>query len=237
MLKRTAENAVWLSRYRVRIELLSRLIILHYENLLDRPRPSGDPESLSEGIECWLPCLLAAGIEEPEALTPATGGGLHVLIGADEVNSNALLSLIQQLHTNLRCCRDFLPQEIFDTLSQLCLQASQSLSMGGDAHLLIAILRELELQIMTINGQIEQRMAHNHVYLFLKAGELIERADLATRVLEMTEDAAFRDAPVLSLVADSDNRGKNNSGSGTTRDNTTQKSTRSALSRQSIRSL
>ena len=232
MLKRTAENAVWLNRYRVRAEILARLITLHYDNLLDRPRQTADNDKLAESIGCWMPCLLVAGIEEPEKLTTTNGGGLQILI-AGEDNSNSLLNLIQQLHINLRCCRDFLPQEIFDTLSQLCLHASQVLSLSSNANSVIAILRDIVLQMMTINGQMEQRMAHNHIYRFLKAGELIERADLATRVLEMTEDSAFRESPVLQLVSDQSSKNEKQSGT----DNNKRKSTRSALSRQTIRNL
>ncbi len=232
MLKRTAENAVWLNRYRVRTELLARLITLHYENLLDGRSLSTDSERLTESSEYWLPCLLVAGVEEPGELPSAGDGGLTTLIsGAD--NSNSLLNLIQHLHVNLRCCRDFLPQEIFDTLSHLCLHANQVLSLSSNAKSVVAILRDIELQMMTINGQIEQRMAHNHVYRFLKAGELIERADLATRVLVMTQDSAFREAPVLELVSDKNKKTENN----TARTNSSRKSTRSALSRQSIRNL
>lgn len=237
MLKRTAENAVWLSRYRVRTELLARLITLHYENLLDRPRQSGDISGLGESIECWVPCLLVAGIEEPETLTTATGGGLHVLLAGEEVNTNSLLGLIKQMHTNLRCCRDFLPQEIYDTLSQVCLQANQALALSTNSGSIISSLRDIELQMMTISGQIEQRLAHNHIYLFLKAGEMIERADFATRILDMTEDSAFRDAPMLSLVSDADNSESNKAEVKSARNKPKQKATRSALSRQSIRQL
>ena len=242
MLKRTAENAVWLSRYRVRTELLARLITLHYENLLDRPRQSGELASLGESIECWVPCLLVAGVEEPEALTPATGGGLHVLLAGEEVNTNSLLGLTRQMHTNLRCCRDFLPQEIYDTFSQVCLQASQVLALSSNAGSIITSLRDIELQMMAISGQIEQRMAHNHTYLFLKAGELIERADFSTRILDMTEDSAFRNAPVLSLVSDADesdskNKDQKSELNKSKQTKSKQKSTRSALNRQSIRQL
>lgn len=237
MLKRTAENAVWLSRYRVRTELLARLITLHYENLLDRPRQSGDLSSLGESIECWVPCLLVAGVEEPETLTLATGGGLHVLLAGEEINTNSLLGLVKQIHSNLRCCRDFLPQEIYDTFSQICLQANQVLALGSNSGSIISSLRDIELQMMTISGQIEQRMTHNHIYLFLKAGELIERADFSTRILDMTEDSAFRDAPVLSLVSDADETPSSKNEPKSERNKLKQKPTRSALSRQSLRQL
>lgn len=237
MLKRTAENAVWLNRYRVRAELLARIITLHYDNLLDRPRQQADSDKLADSIECWLPCLLVAGIEEVTELDASSVSGLHILISGEN-NGNSLLNLIQQLHINLRCCRDFLPGEIFDTLSQLCLHASQVLSLSSNANSVIAILRDIELQMMTINGQIEQRMTHNHIYRFLKAGELIERADLATRILEMTEDSAFREAPVLQLVADQKTNGEKLTASPKEdKSKAKRKSTRSALSRQSIRSL
>jgi len=204
------------------------------------PKRSRQGQNLASDIDSWMPCFLIAGIDNPEDFEDSPHAGIELLIAAPE-HGNSLLTLIQQMHTNLRCCRDFLPQDLYESMSHLCMQSAQSLSLGTSLPSIIAILRDIELQMMTISGQIEMRMAHNHVYLFLKAGELIERADMSTRIIEMTEDSLFREAPVLSIVSnetgDTESDGKTGETAGKTKQSHKPTQARSALSRSSVRAL
>ncbi len=240
MLKRTAENALWFNRYRTRAEVLSRLITLHYENLLDRPAQSAESRAISTHAESWAPCLFIASPDlhiEQEALE--TYNAPRMLLASQD-NDNSVAELLKLVHLNLRCCHDYLGEELIEASYHLCLRGAQSLTTDSSLNASMGVLRELANEMMMINALIEHRMEHSHVYLFLKAGELIERCDQAIRLVQMAEDERFRDSPVLQLIAGNDgdsasaagDRMESNKGADTIR-----QKVRSAVGRERVRYL
>ena len=144
MLKRTAENALWMNRYRVRAEVQSRLLAQHFTNLLDRPRRSVNPDNLGEHIESWEPCLIVAGIETDERTSRDSNqpNALRMLV-SDRQGERSIAALLRQVHINLRCCRDFLDQTLFENLNHMCMHGGQVLSINLNSAALIALLHEL----------------------------------------------------------------------------------------------
>ena len=242
MLKRTAENALWFNRYRTRAEVLSRLITLHYENLLDRPARSAESRSISTHAESWAPCLLIASPDlhiEQDVLE--TYNAPRMLLASQD-NDNSVAELLKLVHLNLRCCHDYLGEELIEASYHLCLHGTQSLSSDSNLNASMGILRELTNEMMMINALIEHRMEHSHVYLFLKAGELIERCDQAIRLVQMAEDERFRDSPVLQLITGNDSDSTCSAGSGSQMESnkgtdTKRQTVRSAVGRERVRHL
>jgi len=226
MLKRTAENALWMNRYRVRAEVQSRLLAQHFQNLLDRPRRSVNPDNIGEHIESWEPCLLVAGIETDERTASDTQPNALRMLVSDRQREHSIAAHLRQVHVNLRCCRDFLDQQLFESLNHMCMHGGQVLSINLNSAALIALLHDLNTEMMAINGIIEHRMPHSHVYQFLKLGELLERSEMAIRMIQMCEDECFRESPRLQLV--DDNSDSSNSA-------TQQHQPRSAVSRERVR--
>jgi len=196
-----------MNRYRVRAEVQSRLLALHFQNLLDRPRRSVNPENIGEHIESWEPCLIVAGIEtDAQANSDSRQPNALRMLVSDRQGEHSIAALLRQVHVNLRCCRDFLDQQIFENLNHMCMHGGQVLSINLNSAALIALLHELDSEMMAINGFIEHRMPHSHVYQFLKIGELLERSEMAIRLIQMCEDECFRETPRLHLINDkSDN--------------------------------
>ena len=240
MLKRTAENALWLNRYRTRAEVLSRLMVLHYENLLDRPAHSAESRTVSTHAEIWAPCLMIASPDlhiEQEVLETYNAPRMLLASGNSD---NSITELLKQTHLNLRCCQDYLGEELIEASYHLCLHGAQSLSTDTNLNASIGMLRGLGNEMMMINALIEHRMEHSHVYLFLKAGELIERCDQAIRLVQMAEDERFRDSPVLQLIAGSDTDGTNTTAAQVETNkgaDTSVRTVRSAVGRERVRLL
>ena len=192
-----------MNRYRVRAEVQSRLLAQHFQNLLDRPRRSVNPENIGEHIESWEPCLIVAGIEtDNRAYDDGKQPNALRMLVSDRQGEHSIAALLRQVHVNLRCCRDFLDQQLFENLNHMCMHGGQVLSINLNSAALIALLHELSAEMMAINGIIEHRMPHSHVYQFLKLGELLERCEMSIRMIKMCEDECFRETPRLQLIND-----------------------------------
>ncbi len=267
MLRRTTENALWLSRYRVRATVLARALTMHFENLLDSPgkKSSGQLENIA--AERWLPCFLLQEIDHAELFSAKTGelksvahSDIVSLLISDNRSSHSLTGLLQQVMVHLTCCQDFLHNDIVEHLFYNCQQFDHALTTGPDMHACIRTLPALDMALLTVDAMIEHRMPRTPVYHFIKSGEHLERANQAIRLIQMAEDEWFREAPLLKLVStsgsspddpQSEKDGEHNrtrasddnstqimtSQNATSRGGSSNRRTRSAISRHRVRDL
>ena len=257
MLKRTAENALWLSRYRVRTTVLACALTMHFENLLDSPgkkQSSGQTANIS--AERWLPCFLLQDIDHAELFSDETGelksfelSDPQSLLVSDNRSNHSVTGMLQQIMVHLTCCQDFLHNDIVEQLFSTCQQFDHALTTCSDMHACINTLPALDTALLVTDAMIEHRLPRSHMYHFIKAGEYLERANQAIRLIQMAEDEWFREAPLLTLV--SGDKLSNNkqaaelnttesvtaSDSATSSIATTKRRARSALSRQGVRDL
>ena len=179
MLSRVASNLYWLSRYLQRVEITARLIRVHSNMLVDLP--SADP------AVSWLPLVSITGGGETfrdHDLASDSGSICHFLI-SDERNPGSMIVSLQAIADNLRSSRSSLSTELYELIKELYSQSIELVNLCRKANLQPVVLRSLEFQSQAIAGAISNTINRDASYLFLRAGCLIERADMSSRILDV----------------------------------------------------
>ncbi len=179
MLARVASNLFWLNRYLQRVENTSRLIRIHANLLMDLP--SADP------AVSWLPLVSITGGDKEFSELGSASDEISVcnFLISDLENPGSLASNLNVINANLRSSRDCMSTDLFEAIKNLCNQgrtrAVQNLSTNSRQDL----LKYFELQSLAITGAMSSTISRDTGYLFLRAGGLLERADMTTRILDV----------------------------------------------------
>ena len=179
MLSRVASNLYWLSRYLQRVEITARLIRVHSNMLVDLP--SADP------AVSWLPLVSITGGGETfrdHDIASDSGSICHFLI-SDERNPGSMIVSLQAIADNLRSSRSSLSTELYELIKELYSQSIELVNLCRKANLQPVVLRSLEFQSQAIAGAISNTINRDASYLFIRAGCLIERADMSSRILDV----------------------------------------------------
>ena len=180
MLSRIAEHLYWMARYLERSEDMARLINATTLLLLDLP-PKAEFG--------WDILLRIAGIAE---LYETHYGNLDEqrIMGfliADERNPSAIVSCIHQARENSRTFREILPSGFWERLNSLFLFVRDYASASiGNRHDRYAFLSEVIARRHALVGLLVGTMSQDAAYQFVKLGRNMERADMTTRIVDVT---------------------------------------------------
>ncbi len=194
MLSRAAGNLYWMARYLERAENTARLINSTTHVLLDLPLGA------SFG---WASLVEVAGLDElfkrnhPEANEEAI---MSFLI-EDAHNPGSILACVQFARENTRTLREVLPAEMWERINRLYLYVRENASIAcrsrRDRYM---VLNDIIEQRQSIIGLLAGTMTQDIAYHILKVGRNIERADMTTRILDLSsavqlpEDSVLREA-------------------------------------------
>jgi uncharacterized alpha-E superfamily protein len=179
MLSRVGERVYWMSRYLERVENTVRLINVHTSLLMDLP------------IDLEINWYTLIQIFDGEKAFKASHDEIdentimHYLI-ADESNPSSVITSIRAMRENTRTSLDVLPEDVWEQVNEVYLLAKESLTSISNRYrrqkTLLAILERCQI----ISGLLENQMSRNNTYYFIQIGKYIERADMTSRILEMT---------------------------------------------------
>jgi len=179
MLSRVGERVYWMSRYLERVENTARLINVHTALLMDMP--------IDMEINWYTLIQIFDGEKEYHQQHERIDENniMHFLI-ADTSNSSSLLTSLQLVRENTRTSLDVLPEDTWEQVNELYLMAKESMSAISNRYrrqkLMLNILERCE----TICGILSNQMSRNNAYDFIQIGKYLERADMTSRILEMT---------------------------------------------------
>ena len=178
LLSRTAEEIYWLGRHLERAEALARVVREHTDLLVDLPV---DVES------DWSALFAITGVEEPAARTPGTDEEARVVryLLADPANAGSLRRTVERARENLRVSRPSFPVAVWSALNQLRLDLWPMLQHADRRAVRIELCEHVVEVCQRIDGVISGSMSHGPARRFLLLGRLIERADVAGRVLDV----------------------------------------------------
>jgi len=179
MLARVASNLFWLNRYLQRVENTARLIRVHANLLMDLP--GADP------AVSWLPLVsITGGDEEFTKLgTASDETSVCAFLISDIKNPGSLASNLNAISANLRSSRDCMSTDLYELIKNLCgyskilTEESRNTSSRQD------LLKKIEYQSLAIAGAMSSTISRDTGYLFLRAGGLLERADMTSRILDV----------------------------------------------------
>ncbi len=179
MLSRVGERVYWMARYLERVENTARLINVHTALLMDLPK--------QKEIN-WFTLIKIFHCEKAyheQHLRIDEKHIMHFLV-AEMDNPSSLAQALFNARENVRTSLDVLPEEIWEQINELHLMVKASLSAIGNRRRRQNMLLNIMERCQCISGIIDNHMSRNHAYDFIQIGKHIERADMTSRILEMT---------------------------------------------------
>ena len=179
MLSRVGERVYWMARYLERVENTARLINVHTALLMDLPK---------QNEINWFTLIKIFNSERAyheQYLRIHEKNIMHFLV-AEMNNASSLVQALMRARENIRTSLDVLPEEAWEQINELHLMVKGSLSAIGNRRRRQNMLLKIMERCQCISGIIDNHMSRNHAYDFIQIGKYIERADMTSRILEMT---------------------------------------------------
>ena len=179
MLSRVAEGLYWMTRYLERAENTARMINATSQMLLDLPRGA------SFG---WDVLLKVAGLDVVfRASYPSYDEAsiMRFLIG-DKANPSSIKSCIERARENSRTLREILPRAAWERINSLYLYVRDHSDAALDRPNRYNVLEQIIERRQSVVGMLSENMSHDVAYQFIRLGRNIERADMTTRIVDIT---------------------------------------------------
>ena len=194
LLSRVADNLYWGARYLERAENTSRIVRSYTDVIVDLPR------SISSS---WEPLLAVVG--SSETFREMYGAGdersiVHFLV-AEMANAGSVASSVEQARECLRTCRDVFPRDGWLAANDLYLYAASHRDEGvarrGRARFLTRVVSDSR----HLDGILTSSMSRDEAYEFFRIGQMVERAEMTTRVLGVRASALLEIATETGAAA------------------------------------
>lgn len=179
MLSRVGERVFWLARYLERVENTARLVNVHTGLLMDLPEHRDINWFTLVKIFDAKDAYFARHDKVSENDT------MHFLL-ADTSYSGSLVNALRSLRENARTSLDILPESLWEQVNELHLLVKGELSSIGNRRRRQKLLLTIAERCQGIWGIVSNHMSRNYAYDFLLVGKYLERADMTSRILEMT---------------------------------------------------
>lgn len=182
MLSRVAETLYWLGRYIERAENSARLVNVSANLLLDLPH------DLRPG---WQPLIAITGSEDSyrDKYPDYDEHNVVSFLVGDLSYPNSILACLNLARENARTIRDIVPREAWERINELFLYAEERLGSGISKRGRFAYLREIIQGSQTLTGILSGAMNHDAGYEFLRMGQMLERGDMTTRIVDVRSES------------------------------------------------
>lgn len=178
MLSRVAERLYWTARYLERVEDTARLISAYSHLIFDIPIGVA-PE--------WEVLIQIVDAEESfqRRYQRRTERNITKYLVADPDSPNSLRYSVRCARENVRTTRDVLPGKAWELVNELYLFTEANSEQAITRANRFEFLDEVIGRVQQINGLIGSTVLRDQSLWFLQLGQLIERADMTTRVLDV----------------------------------------------------
>ncbi len=179
MLSRSAERIYWLARYLERSENAARLISVYMNMLMDLPK----------GVE--MGCVQLIRITGSQTAfykhyKTVNERNVTKFLLIDEQNPTSLFSSLISARENMRTTRELLPDEAWKQVNELYLYTKNNLDLVSNRRGRVIFLNKIMEGCQRFTGLLSGYMSHNNAYCFIRLGRDIERADMSSRILELS---------------------------------------------------
>lgn len=178
MLSRVAERVYWMARYIERAEDTARLVAAYNHLVMDIPRGS------QPGWEILVRILDSDPVFDEWFNVRNEQNVLRLLIG--EVDAVCSIPYaVKNARENVRTTRDVLPDEVWELVNELYLYTSEASENSVGRRNRQQYLEQVIQRCQVINGVLRSTLCRDHSYRFIKMGQLLERADMTTRIIDV----------------------------------------------------
>jgi len=176
LLSRVADNLYWGARYLERAEDTARVVRSFTELILDLPR----------GVaSSWEPLLAVVGSREEydRGHARVQENDIVRFLVADLSNGGSVVSSVASARENLRTTREVLPRDAWQAVNDLYLFTGRDTESGVDRRSRARFLGRVIADCQRLDGVLSGMMRRDQAYELWRLGQMIERADMTTRVL------------------------------------------------------
>jgi uncharacterized alpha-E superfamily protein len=186
LLSRVAENLYWAARYLERAEGTARVLNEHTNFLVDLP---------TTVPLTWEPLLAITGsrTDFDDSYPQADEASIVRFLVADRTNPGSILRSIESTRDNMRTTREVLPRQVWQVVNDVYLYLASNALDGIGRSTRGRFLERVIAESQRVRGVLYGTMSRDDAFLFLRLGYNIERADLATRVLDVRASALVDD--------------------------------------------
>lgn len=179
MLSRVADSIYWMQRYRERAENIARLIDVNLFLSIDAP---GDDE------QQWHPIVGTTGDYElfEQLYGKATEKNVIEFLTFDIRNPNSILNCVHHSRENARSVRESITQEMWHELNSLHLfMREAAYAPRKDTKSLYEFYARIKRSCQLFTGIMDTTLSHDEAWYFGRLGNLFERADQSSRILDV----------------------------------------------------
>ncbi len=178
MLSRVAQSLYWMQRYRERAENTARLVVVNLNLIIDAPG--------EEGVQ-WHPVVAATGDLElfKELHGEPTEKKVLYFLTFDLRNPNSIFNCIQKSRENARSIRPIITSEMWQELNSAYLHIQKMASSCKDKSPGYEFYESIRKSCQLFTGITDTTLSHNEAWHFARLGNLLERADQTSRILDV----------------------------------------------------
>lgn len=178
LLSRVAESVYWLGRYIERAENVARFVDVNIHLSLDAADQHG---------EQWAPLIQVSGDEAEfrERYTDYTPENVIHFLTFDTANQNSILSCLMAARENARTIRDTISSEMWEQVNRMYLDLREEVSRGRAIDSPGDLYHGIKQACHLFEGIAHSTMSHGEAWHFMTLGRSLERADKATRILDV----------------------------------------------------
>jgi uncharacterized alpha-E superfamily protein len=179
MLSRVADSIYWMCRYIERSDNIARFIQANHLFNLDLPAGAGNQ---------WAPLVSITADGELFQKNYGEGTKENVIsfLVCDRDYPNSIISCVRNARENARSVRDTLSSDVWEILNRFYLFVKDTAERGAEA---IAdnpdSLAEVIAEAHLFFGSFERSISHGEAWQFGRLGEMLERADKTSRILDV----------------------------------------------------
>ena len=178
MLSRVADSIFWMSRYIERAENVARFIDVNLNLLLDVG---------VQGSSQWAPLVYTTGDhEEFEArFDEATQENVIRFLTFDTENPNSIASCLASARENARASREMISSQMWEELNKFYLLVRDARNDALAVNSPYGFFDKIKRAGYSLEGVTNGTMSHGEAWNFGRLGQMIERADKTSRILDV----------------------------------------------------
>jgi uncharacterized alpha-E superfamily protein len=182
MLARVADSLYWLARYIERAENTARILDVNLQLTLDSDQAGPDAEARD-----WQPII--ATLEDQKRFH-----SLYAVISGDAVcefvtfaqeNENSIVCCVARARENARTVREYISSEMWERINGLYLWLNSATARQLFEGSAIDFYRQVVDFSHQFHGTTDATLTHGEGWNFLQIGKYLERADAASRILDL----------------------------------------------------
>jgi uncharacterized alpha-E superfamily protein len=184
-----------MSRYVERAENVARFIEVNFQLMLDAP--AGEDQQ-------WQPLVNTTGDHEHFAKRYKVPSQVNVIrfLTVDAQNPNSILSCLRSARENARTVREIISSEMWLHLNKFYLMVNSAAASSACVESPESLLDEVRLASHLFHGVMDASMTHGEAWHFAMLGQMLERADKTSRMLDVKYFILLRSAADIGTPFD-----------------------------------